>query len=603
MMSWVRKLATALLGITVCLCAFGDIKSPGGSTSIAPGTPVQGYDTPLKEGAAGNGIANDTTALQTCVTTGACYMPPGYTYLITSTITVPTKASLLGAGITSTIKGSSVSGPCIQVGTVGPNTPYVHLGNFHIAGGCTTGIQTYGAYSSKFHDILEDGNYSLYGFAFDHSSFCLNLDRLIIDGSVNGSVNVGTVMAFSAAVGGASTGTISSGNPGNGSYMMVFLNGEVRRVTVSGSTATWTGNIAAGNTGGAASFSTTSASYGAGFFFGSGENCIVANVLESVNNTTTVPFAFELEDVNGYGQAQAGDVFNTPVAENCQVCYFFGSVTENVQVNGLYCEQCVLPILAGEAAGNYFASGIAINGANISSPTNTATGYANRYAVIDVQAAYNFVARNIQFAPGDSTNANAYPLTFSGGTQTTAPKAYAIANANGVIKTVAVIYPGDYTTGNPPTGASCSACSGSPTFTIGTTGTTPFSELGVFTVNVTGGGSGNTSYNGYVPVSLNSPSGATRGVIIDNFDFGWGITGSLNISALLAYDSVNASGFNRSGVTLSNDTGFYNAENGGNLFGTTCNHGNENSNREWCSFFAGAGGITGIYSVPVVSFP
>lgn len=40
MMSWVRKLATPLLGITVCLCAFGDIKSPGVSTSIAPGTPT-----------------------------------------------------------------------------------------------------------------------------------------------------------------------------------------------------------------------------------------------------------------------------------------------------------------------------------------------------------------------------------------------------------------------------------------------------------------------------------------------------------------------------------------------------------------------------------
>lgn len=251
----------------------------------------------------------------------------------------------------------------------------------------------------------------------------------------------------------------------------------------------------------------------------------------------------------------------------------------------------------------------------MSGPLAANPGYANRYGCIDVQASFGFNIRNAGCGASDGTGPTAYPLTTTGGVQTTAPNIYAYANAAGVIKGAAILYPGDYTTGNPPTAMTCAACSGSPTFTF-TTGTTPFGQLGITGVTVTAGGSANNASTGMVPVTFNNPSGGLAAVVIDGFSWNWGLSGSRNISSLIATDSVNASGFNRAGYTILNDTGYFNAENGGNLFGSTVNHANENSNREWVQFMCPSAvsgaclsgavstiGATGSYSVPIVSFP
>ena len=70
----------------------------------------------------------------------------------------------------------------------------------------------------------------------------------------------------------------------------------------------------------------------------------------------------------------------------------------------------------------------------------------------------------------------------------------------------------------------------------------------------------------------------------------------------MAYDSINASGYNRMGLTITNDTGLYNAEQGGDLMGATVIHIPENSYREWVQFL-GPGGVPMSYPVPMVAFP
>jgi hypothetical protein len=595
-----------------CLTYSGTVWVNGSCGSVTPATPVQGYDTPLHEGAVGNGIANDTTPVQTCVTTGACYLPPTYTFLINTTISVPAYGNLIGGGwgtFGSTIQGNSVSGPCIQIGTVGPNTPKVNLANFQITGSCTIGIEALGSYFSRFRDILiTSGTFSLYGFDFDHSSFGLSLSNLVMDGGTG--LTVGSTMTFSGAVAGLATQTITAGSPGNGAYMMVFSNGEVRRVTVSGSTlptngtATWTGNIAAGSTGGTASFSTTTANYGGGFLLGSGENDTTADKLVAVNGTTSVPFGFIFEDVNGYGSTISGSTFNNPTAENCQVCYFFGSVVQNIVVNSLYCENCVLPILVGESAGGYISSGVTVHGANMSGPLATNPYYANRYTFLDIQDAYGFIIHQPIFAFSDGKGMVGYELTFAGGTQTTAPRVYGFTNAAGVMRGCAILYPGDYGTGAQPT-LTASYTGGNPgsgaTFSI-TAGLTPYNNQGVTGCTVSAGGSGYTDGTGMVPVTINAPTGA----IIDQPVFGsFGQTGNLSISPMMAYDSINASGLSRQGYTITNDTGYYNAEYGADLNGSTVNHATESSYREWVQFIGipGVAPISGSYIVPMVPWP
>jgi hypothetical protein len=624
--SFAQNAASTLLGCpSTGACAPGPIAIGSGltmsgstlsssGTSPTPGTPVQGYDTPLNEGATGNGIANDTTPVQTCATTGNCYLPPGYTFLVSSSITIPDQGQFVGGGSghgstpttgVSIIKGSSVSGPIIQVGTHASQTSQaVHVGNFEIEGTATEAMAVNGAYMSTFDRIMVYGVFSQAAFDFE-SSFCLNLDHLMSNTST-----IGMTVTFTSSVGGAATGTISStayyasggvssgaatSNPPNYNYMMVFSDGEVRRVTVSGTTVTWTGNLAAGTI--------TTGSIGTGFIFGAGGNCITANTLVA-NNGTAIPFGFVFEDIQGYGQTNSGNVFNAPTAEVCQVCLFLGAVTQDMVINSYYCEQCVLPILVGEAAGSYFAYKTTINGANMSGPISTNPGYANRSSFIDVQATYGFTIHSPLFQVSDGTAGNAYPLTFSGGTQTTAPKVYGFANAAGVMKGCAIVYPGDYGTGSTPTLTASytggNAGSGA-TFSI-TAGLTPFAQQGVTGCTVTAGGTGYTAGPGMVPVSINSPSGATAAVIIDAPVWGYGLSGNNSISQVLVYDSVNASGFNRMGLTVTNDSGEYNAENGGNLMGSTITHAPENNYREWVEYM-GAGGIPGTYQVPLVAFP
>ena len=581
-------------------------QAPIANASLSSAIPVQGFDTPLKEGAIGNGSNDDTTYIQTCANTLRCYLaPPTTCYKTTSTINMPAGAGvLLGAGNSSVICASAVSGAVIAAGGTTSNA---NIGNFKITGTATTGIALNLAYDSKVHDIYETATFSQYGFAFDQSSFCMNLDHLISDSST-----IGVTLTLSGAGTGGGVGTVATGtitatnyyasagpNSGastsalpNGAYMAVFTNGEVRRVTISGTTISWTGNLASTTLAGG---NITTASIGSGVYFGSGSNCIVANMIET-NNATYVPFGFILEDIVNYGLSSSGSVFNSITAENCQVCFFLGAVTQNVTFNSLYCENCVLPLLVGEAAGGYFSSGVFIDGANLSGPVAAAPGYANRYAFIDVQAAYGFDIRAPQLTIYDGTNWNAYPLTVTGGTQVTAPVIYGYANAAGVMKLCAVVYPGDYSVA--PT--TISPASGSATFTL-TTGMTPFGYLGVTGCAVSAGGTGYTADPAMVPIIVNTNTGSSRSIVLEDPPGLWGISGSANISSILARDSINPGAFARTGLTILGDTGYYDGNTGANLFGASVNHGTESQYREWVQYIYN--GVPGAYIVPLPLWP
>jgi hypothetical protein len=70
----------------------------------------------------------------------------------------------------------------------------------------------------------------------------------------------------------------------------------------------------------------------------------------------------------------------------------------------------------------------------------------------------------------------------------------------------------------------------------------------------------------------------------------------------MAYDSINPSGYSRTGYQIVGDTGYYNAENGSDLYGSQVNHAPESAYREFVQFL-GPSGVSGNYIVPMVPFP
>jgi hypothetical protein len=143
---------------------------------------LAGYITPQDYGAVGNGIADDTAALQSALnaagTSGTLSIPAG-TYAISTALTVPSSVVILGAGVNSTIikqtsttangltvtsatavKVSDVqvygpsSGSGVGISISGAPTSYLHLRNVRVAHFGSDGINVGDPIISRFDDVV-----------------------------------------------------------------------------------------------------------------------------------------------------------------------------------------------------------------------------------------------------------------------------------------------------------------------------------------------------------------------------------------------------------------------------------------------------------------
>jgi hypothetical protein len=122
----------------------------GGKVSVAPGI---GMTTPFTYGAKGDGVTDDTVAVQASVNSGSCFLPAGYTFLVSSPIQVPINGNLVGQGENSIIKGNNVSA-VVGVGTSGVSTVYnVYLANFSITGTGTNALKMWGTYNNIVDNV------------------------------------------------------------------------------------------------------------------------------------------------------------------------------------------------------------------------------------------------------------------------------------------------------------------------------------------------------------------------------------------------------------------------------------------------------------------
>jgi hypothetical protein len=97
-------------------------------------------------GAVGDGVADDTAAIQAALNTGKTALVPAGTYKVTSQLQVPHLGGLVGTGINSVIQGSAIIGAVVRIG-LGGSTPagatmtlYATVRDIMISGTATTGL-------------------------------------------------------------------------------------------------------------------------------------------------------------------------------------------------------------------------------------------------------------------------------------------------------------------------------------------------------------------------------------------------------------------------------------------------------------------------------
>jgi len=202
--------------IRICLLfAIGALPGLALSTNLPAGEGFGGFDTPINEGAAGNGTTDDTAFVQKCAATGACFLPNGYTFLVSSPIQVPAHGSFIGAGPGAALQGNNVSGGIVQVGYANSaNVPNVIIGSFTIEGSGTDALRVQNnTGGSHFYDIIVLSGTFTNGFWFGFT-FGAHLSNLSVWGTgistaafhFDGSFNANTVdNAYTTLSGTAST--------------------------------------------------------------------------------------------------------------------------------------------------------------------------------------------------------------------------------------------------------------------------------------------------------------------------------------------------------------------------------------------------------------
>lgn len=153
----------------VALDQLGDTRRAGIKTLMTPVQNVVGY------GAKGDGIADDTAAIQAAIDAGpVTYFPPGR-YLVTATLLVSKQQSLVGAGRElSTIIGTVLTGSALlQIKPIAPvsGVQISDLGLSLPDGSAADVIRIENAYSGRYNGLmLSGGNRAFYVVANAHSS-------------------------------------------------------------------------------------------------------------------------------------------------------------------------------------------------------------------------------------------------------------------------------------------------------------------------------------------------------------------------------------------------------------------------------------------------
>jgi len=141
--------------------------------------------------AKGDGVTDDTAAIQGAINTGVpALLPPNATFKTSSSLTVGLGQALIGSGLTSIIAASSVSGPAVIVGTnsrVLNASGNMVVGGFRIRGTATEGVRTKGATDTRVENISLNGLTATNGFVFD-TVFGCSFQNLWTDGAtISGS--------------------------------------------------------------------------------------------------------------------------------------------------------------------------------------------------------------------------------------------------------------------------------------------------------------------------------------------------------------------------------------------------------------------------------
>lgn len=100
--------------------------------------------TPFNFGAKGDGVTDDTTAVQNAVNTGYCMLPAGFTFKVSIPIQIPGNGVLTGQGITSVLLGSSVTGGVVEVTGSYSGGSFIAkwtISNFAIGGSATDAVK------------------------------------------------------------------------------------------------------------------------------------------------------------------------------------------------------------------------------------------------------------------------------------------------------------------------------------------------------------------------------------------------------------------------------------------------------------------------------
>jgi len=342
---------------------------------------VLGYDTPLKEGAVGNHTADDSSAVQACVTTGACYFPAGYIYKVTVPIQIPTGADVEGAnGATTGLLGSSVVGGVVQVGNGGTSRILdVTLRNFRILGSATYCLKVNHATLLVFDNIscawdqTNDAAYAQPNWGWGAFYIDYSFDNSFTSLNNQGSIDGGTLTLAGASGGGGVDGQTSATSISttntlgliNTKYPVIFSNGDQRVITVTGCpggcVASWTTALRSGTT-------ITAGVYGIGFFGGGAFN---ANHVTNLG-VNGVAYGTYLNDVFGSGASNAS-TFNEVTNQGCAVGLFIGGHAGEV-FNSIYSENDGQAIIVGDYSQNLGAVGITLNSPGITSYATTSTG-------------------------------------------------------------------------------------------------------------------------------------------------------------------------------------------------------------------------------------